>query len=183
MTMIPHYNPYNPYGYEPEIPESTEDMNDEERLHLMIKRAIVHVLTLIIGMVIILAMCALFGSCTTTKYVPVPEYHTDTLRQVTVRHDSVMVHDSIHVSEKGDTVRIERWHTQWRDRWRTDTIYKSKRDSIPYPVEVTKEVPAELTWWQQTRIHVGSIVLWLLLFAVAWYIGGLLRKVKKKFLS
>lgn len=184
MTMIPNYNPYNPYGYEPEIPDSAgEDMSDEERLHLLIKRAVVHVLTLIVGMVIMLAMCALFGSCTITKYVQVPEYHTDTLRQVTVRHDSVMVRDSIHVSEKGDTVRIERWHTQYRDRWHTDTLYQSKRDSIPYPVEVTKEVPSELTWWQQTRLHVGGIVLWLLLFAVAWYIGGLLHKVKKKFLS
>ena len=181
--MIPHYNPYNPYGYEPEIPESAgEGMSDEERLHLMIKRAIVHILTLVVGMVIILAMCALFGSCTTTKYVPVPEYHTDTLRQVTVRHDSVMVRDSIHVTEKGDTVRIERWHTQWRDRWRTDTIYQSKRDSVPYPVEVPKEVPSELTWWQQTRIHIGGIVFWLLLFATCWYIGGLIRKVTKKYL-
>jgi hypothetical protein len=44
--MIPNYNPYNPYGYEPEIPESAgEDLSDEERLHLMIKRAVVHVLT------------------------------------------------------------------------------------------------------------------------------------------
>jgi hypothetical protein len=181
--MIPNYNPYNPYGYEPEIPESTdEDMSDEERLNLLIKRAVVRFLTLIVGMALMLAMCAMFGSCTTTKYVPVPEYHTDTLRQVTVRHDSVMVRDSIHVSEKGDTVRIERWHTQWRDRWHTDTIYQSKRDSISYPVEVTKEVPAELTWWQQTRIHIGGIVFWLLLFVACWYIGGLIRKVKKKYL-
>jgi hypothetical protein len=72
-----------------------------------------------------------------------------------------MVHDSIHVSEKGDTVRIERWHTQYRDRIVRDTVYQSKHDSIPYPVEVVKEVPAELTWWQQTRLHLANILLWL----------------------
>jgi hypothetical protein len=176
MTPIDYNNPNDPWlqtSYDP-----YKGMSDEERIKAGCMQVVAFIVMLIVG----LALCALFGSCTTTKYVPVPEYHTDTLRQVTVRHDSVMVRDSIHVSEKGDTVRIERWHTQWRDRWRTDTIYQSKRDSIPYPVEVTKEVPAELTWWQQTRIHIGGIVFWLLLFAVCWYIGGLIRKVTKKFL-
>jgi hypothetical protein len=51
----------------------------------------------------------------------------------------------------------------------------SVHDSIPYPVEVVKEVPAQLTWWQQTRIHLANILLWLLLLAavvcgVKWYI-------------
>lgn len=170
--MIPNYNPYNPYGYEPEIPESAgEDMSDEERLYLMIKRAVVHVLTLVVGMMIMLAMCAMFGSCTTTKYVPVPEYHTDTLRQVTVRHDSVMVRDSIHVSEKGDTVRIERWHTQWRDRWRHDTIYQARHDTVPRPYPVIQEVPAQLTWWQRLRLHLANIGLYGLAGWVAiWFL-------------
>jgi hypothetical protein len=50
-----------------------------------------------------------------------------------------------------------------------DTI----RDSIPapYPVEVIKEVPAELTWWQQTRLHLANIVLWLLALLAVIYVG------------
>ena len=140
---------------------------DEERMLEVIHRLAYALVAAAVGIL----LCAMFSGCTTTKYVPVPEYHTDTLRQVTVRHDSVMVHDSIHVSEKGDTVRIERWHTQYRDRWRTDTIYQSKRDSIPYPVEVVKEVPAKLTWWQQTRLHLANIVLWLLALLAVIYVG------------
>jgi hypothetical protein len=140
---------------------------DEERMLEVIHRLAYALVAAAVGIL----LCALFSGCTTTKYVTVPEYHTDTLRQVTVRHDSVMVHDSIHVSEKGDTVRIERWHTQYRDRWRTDTIYQSKRDSIPYPVEVIKEVPAQLTWWQQTRLHLSNIVLWLLVVLAVIYVG------------
>lgn len=113
----------------------------------------------------------LLASCGSTKYVTVTEHQTDTLRQVTVRYDSVMVHDSIHITEKGDTVKIERWHTQWRDRWHTDTIYQSRRDSVPYPVEVVKEVPAQLTWWQQTRLHLANILLWLLgICGAAWIV-------------
>ena len=113
----------------------------------------------------------LLAGCGSTKYVTVTEQHTDTLRQVTVRYDSVMVHDSIHITERGDTVKIERWHTQWRDRWHTDTIYQSRRDSVPYPVEVVKEVPAQLTWWQQTRLHMANILLWLMgIFGAAWFV-------------
>lgn len=126
---------------------------------------------------IMMIMAALLlAGCGSTKYVTVTEHHTDTLRQVTVRYDSVMVHDSIHITEKGDTVKIERWHTQWRDRWHTDTIYQSRRDSVPYPVEVVKEVPAQLTWWQQTRLHLANILLWLLgICGAAWFVKWKLK--------
>ena len=140
---------------------------DEERMLEVIHRLVYALVAASVGIL----LCAMFSGCTTTKYITVPEYHTDTLRQVTVRHDSVMVHDSIHVSEKGDTIKIERWHTQYRDRIVRDTIYQSKRDSIPYPVEVVKEVPAKLTWWQQTRLHMANIVLWLLALLAVIYVG------------
>lgn len=147
--------------------EFYKGMDDEERIAATLLRIVYTCL----GLLVAVLLCAMFASCTTTKYVPVPEYHTDTLHQVTVRHDSVMVHDSIHITEKGDTVRIERWHTAWRDRTVHDTIYQSRRDSIPYPVEVVKEVPAKLTWWQQTRLHLANILLWLLLLVGIIWIG------------
>ena len=127
---------------------------------------------LIVGFIIglwalfLMTMCS---SCTTKKYVTVPEYHTDTLIQTKVLKDSVWLHDSTFIREKGDTVLIERWHTQYKWRELHDTTYVSKTDSIPYPVEVTKKVPAELTWWQQTRLHLANILLMALaLCAVVW---------------
>lgn len=129
--------------------------------------------------IVLLALCALIAGCTTTKYVPVPEYHTDTLRITKYERDSIYVHDSTLIREKGDTVLIERWHTRWRDRWQYDTIYVAKTDSIPYPVEVTKEVPAELTWWQQARMHVGGVVIWLALIILLIYVFKLYRKYAK----
>ena len=165
MTPI-DYNDPNEFWTQEER-QFYKGLNDEERIAAALLRIVYTCLALLVAVL----LCALLSGCTTTKYVPVPEYHTDTLRQVTVRHDSVMVHDSIHVSDKGDTVRIERWHTQYRDRWRTDTIYQSKHDSIPYPVEVVKEVPAKLTWWQQTRLHLANIVLWLLALLAVIYVG------------
>lgn len=167
MSIINYNDPnqlWLPNGYDP-----YKGMNDNERMKAGCLQGVAFVLMIIFA----LAMCALFGSCTTTKYVPVPEYHTDTVRIVQHHRDSIYLSDSIYVNDfvRDDTVykTVERWHTQYRDRWRTDTIYQSKVDSIPYPVEVIKEVPAGLTWWQQTRLHLANIVLILLAVAcVVW---------------
>ena len=109
------------------------------------------------------------GSCTTTKFVPVVEHRTDTLLKYSSTRDSIYVHDSVCVSERGDTVLIDRWHTQWRDRWHCDTVYRARTDSVPvpYPVEVVKEVAKPLTWWQQARMHVGGIVIFGLIIFVS----------------
>ena len=167
MSMINYNDPnqsWLPNGYDP-----YKGMNEKQRMMAGCLQGAAFVLIIIFA----LAMCALLGSCTTTKYVLIPEYHTDTVRIVQHQRDSIYLSDSIYVNDfvRDDTVykTVERWHTQYRDRWRTDTIYQSKRDSIPYPVEVTKEVPAELTWWQQTRLLLANIVLILLAVAcVVW---------------
>ena len=101
----------------------------------------------IAAMVVALLM---LSGCTTTKYVPVIEHQTDTLIQRVVERDSIHVHDSIRVTEKGDTVTIERWHTQYRDRWHHDSVYVSKIDSVPAPYPVTEYVErkrSRLDWF------------------------------------
>ena len=87
----------------------------------------------------VIIVCLLSG-CTTTKYVPVIEHTTDTLVQRVVERDSIHVHDSIRVSENGDTVTIEWWHTQYRDRWHHDSVYIARHDTIPQPYPVTEYV-------------------------------------------
>ena len=151
------HNGYDPY----------KGLSDEERM----KAGCLQLFAFLGAFIVALLICALFGSCTTTKYVPVPEYHTDTVRISHNTRDSIYVHDSTYIREAGDTMLIERWHTQWRDRIVRDTIYQSKRDSIPYPVEVIKEVPAKLTWWQQARLHLANILLFALLLGVIIWIG------------
>ena len=114
----------------------------------------------------------LLSGCTTTKYVPVIEHATDTLMQRVVERDSIHVHDSIRVSEKGDTVTIERWHTQYRDRWHHDSIYIAQHDTIPQPYPVTEYVERKRTTFEWLLIIVGIAALF----------GGILwlaNKVKK----
>lgn len=165
MTPIDYNNPNDMWrhnGYDP-----YKGLSDKERM----MAGCLQVFIVAGAFIVALLICALFSSCTTTKYVPVPEYHTDTLRLSHNIQDSIYVHDSIMVQQKGDTLTIDRWHTQWRERIIRDTIYQSKRDSIPYPVEVIKEVPAQLTWWQQTRLHLANILLYLLLIVGIIYVG------------
>ena len=127
----------------------------------------------------VLLMIALWlTSCTTTKVVTVEKVKTDTTYITKQQRDSIWLHDSIHVTERGDTVRIERWHTKWRDRLRVDTIYRAKTDSIPVPYWKIKEVPAPLSWWQRVRLWLGNVVL-LVLLAVAVYYGVKCYKVYK----
>jgi hypothetical protein len=150
----------------------TDNINNQNKEGM----SIANILAGIILGLIACALITLCTSCTTTKYVPVIEHHTDTVMVNKVQKDSVFLHDSTYVYEKGDTFYMERWHTKYVLKELHDTLYQSKTDSIPYPVEVTKEVPAQLTWWQQTRIHVGGVVIWLALIILIVYIIRIFRK-------
>ena len=119
-------------------------------------------------------------SCTTTeRVVTVPEvheqhhWHTDSVikrdsvihdRQTTIREldSAAMAQYGIQLkqNEKAWMVsvaelrrEVERLESMTADR---DTV----RDSIPVPYPVEKIVPAELSWWQQARIHLANILLY-----------------------
>ena len=195
MTPINYNDPNEMWrhnGYDP-----YKGLNDDERM----KAGCLQAVGIVGAIITALLICALFGSCTTTKYVPVTEQHTEHHWHT----DSVKERDSVHtenttIIREVDSAAMAKYGIQMQNNQRAWLVLQREmeqrlrelehmtatrdtiRDSIPYPVEVTKEVPAELTWWQQTRIHIGGVVFWLLAFAVAWYIGGLLRKVKNKFL-
>ena len=131
----------------------------------------------ILTAIAILIIASWLMGCKSVKYVTVPEYHTDTLRETRNIRDSIYLHDSIHVKELGDTVWIERWHTSYRDRLKTDTVYHSRVDSVPVPVEVEKEVAKPLTWWQKTKMKAGMALLVILGGAAAFGMFKLLKKI------
>lgn len=184
MTPIDYNNPNDMWrhnGYDP-----YRGLSDEERLKAGCLQGAAFVLMIIFA----LAMCVLLGSCTTVKYVPVPEVHehwhhsTDTIHKTDSIIDrqttTIREVDSATMAKYGiqmkdmqrawiiETNRLQRELSELRHR-HTDTIHE--RDSIPYPVEVIKEVPAELTWWQQARLHLANILLYLLLIVGIIYIG------------
>jgi len=146
----------------------------------------------LLAIVIALLLGLLLMGCTTTKYVTVPEVHehwhhsTDTI----VKTDSVIDRqttiirevDSVTMAQYGirmsalqmawliQTDRLQRELSRMQES-RTDTV--TVHDSIPYPVEVVKEVPRELSWWQQALMHTGGIaILLLIIFAAGKAIQG-----------
>ena len=143
-------------------------LSDDERM----KASCLQLASIIVSVILALLLCALFNSCSTQRVVTVERRTTDTLMMLNSIRDSIYLHDSIYISDfvRTDTVfrTVERWHTQYRDRWQHDTIYKSRTDSVPVPVPTPVEVPAKLTWWQQTRMHIGGIVLAVLGLYIAF---------------
>ena len=89
----------------------------------------------------------LLSSCSRSVYVPVETVRVDTLVKLAVRVDSVRLTDSIYVSERtvGDTVYIVKTRTQWRERMKlvTDTVYRSRVDTVTKVVEVVVEKKAK----------------------------------------
>jgi hypothetical protein len=133
-----------------------QGMNDDERM----RAGCLHCVGFAATVIAVLLLCALLGGCKTEeRVVTIETVRRDTTYIIRHERDSIYMHDSIHVREKGDTVTIERWHTRWRDRWQYDTIYISKTDSVPRPYPVEVEVPAELTTWQRLRIGLGDAML------------------------
>lgn len=133
----------------------------------------------------LMALLILLGwltGCTTTKYVTVPEYHTEYVvkSDTILQKDSVVLHDSVYVYHNGDTVIINK--VAYRDKVRN--VYKTvadtivKRDSIDRPVYITtkkaeansQELSVDL--WSISK---GFLVLFLLvalaLLAEKWWKG------------
>ena len=122
--------------------------------------------TVVVFVITFIALFFLTG-CTTTKVVTVPEVHTDTTYITQHQRDSIWLHDSIHVTERGDTIRIERWHTKYISKEVHDTLYRAKTDSIPVPYEVVKEVPRPRSKLELVVFCAGFISIMALIFFFA----------------
>ena len=111
-----------------------------------------------------------FGSCRTIKYVPIETIKHDSVYITQHQKDSIYIYDSIYQKEKGDTVLIEKWHTRYIEKQVRDTLIQIQRDTIPQPYPMEVEVPAQLSWWQKTRMHMGEIALVALLVLLGSWI-------------
>lgn len=120
---------------------------------------------------ILATICAL-ASCRTSRYVPIETIRTDTVYVSRNVRDSIWQHDSVHVKEyvKGDTIYsvLTKWRNKYIERTTHDTLYMATHDTIPEPYPVPEYIEKKLSWWQQTRIHVGEACLVILLLWGGW---------------
>lgn len=128
----------------------------------------------------LMALLILLGwltGCTTTKYVTVPEYHTQYVvkSDTILQQDSIILHDSIYTYHNGDTVIINK--VTYRDKVRnvykmvTDTIVK--HDSIDRPVYITKESTKEekSSSWRDGLVNACKAVLICLLLGALTFLA------------
>ena len=121
----------------------------------------------------ILIVILLLTSCKSTEYVTVEKVRNDTTYITKHQRDSIWLHDSIHVSEKGDTVRIEKWHTKYIEKQVHDTTYVATHDTIPQPYQVTEYVEKPLSKVDKSLIFVGIFSLMAVIVFVVWKLKNL----------
>jgi len=183
-----HHNSDNPYGIDYCEVHDTRcsfahddcdifepDTDSKETCHPEPPRRMTVIGWYLLTIAIAVLIVWLLMGCTTTKYVPVVEHRTDTLMKYSTIRDSIYMSDSIYVSDfvRDDTVykTVDRWHTRYVERIRTDTLYQSLTDSIPVPYPVVKEVPRE-------RKPVEWVVLMSGLLAIVWIFFRITTKIK-----
>ena len=107
--------------------------------------------------IILLATLIIFlatGCKTKTVLVPVEKVKIEYKERLRV--DSVYNRDTIQIYKKNDTIYYEK--IRWRERFKIDTVSVVRVDSIPYKVEVVKEVN-KLTKWQKLRLSTLNILV------------------------
>ena len=97
------------------------------------------------------------------KQILVPVTETKIEFRERFRVDSVYNRDTLMLFSQNDTVYLQ--SIKWRERFRIDTISVVKVDSIPYAVEVVKEVN-RLTKWQQIRLSALNILIAIIVIYV-----------------
>ena len=133
----------------------------------------------IIFFVTLMLVMSIVCSCTTTRTVE--RVKRDSVYVDRLKRDSIYQRDSIYIIVKGDTVFKYQYKYSYRDKLVRDTVAVVRRDSIPYPVEVSKYVERKLSWWQTTLLWSG-VLAWLLIILILWrngYITKLLSLIKK----
>ena len=118
----------------------------------------------------------MLAGCRSVRYVPVETVRSDTVYRDRVERDSVVRYDSVYVRDKGDTVWLERYKYVYRDKWRTDTLYVGRSDTVrvPYPVE------RELSRWERVKMDAGGVAIGALVLALAVTIAYIVRKLRIK---
>ena len=125
----------------------------------------------IVFAVVFLAL--LMCSCKSVEYVPVIQHetHHDSIYFTKVQKDSVWLHDSILIKDRGDTVWVEKWHTKYVEKQVHDTTYIAKIDSIPAPYPVKEYVEKPLKWWQKSLIWTGILALMVVILICARWVS------------
>lgn len=97
-------------------------------------------------LIALLVAASMLNACKTQQATTSIPRNDSTAIHRDYAHGNRIIHDSIYIREKGDTILLEHWHTEYRDSIRTlqDTVYKDKEVIIHEPPE--RYIPP-WAWW------------------------------------
>lgn len=114
-------------------------------------------------------------SCKTQQPQVVEKIVTETEYVDRWRVDSVYIDNIKYIDRGSDTIKVIETKTEYRYKVITDSIEVIKIDSIPYAVEVIKEVNV-LTGLQKTLMRIGLLAVGGLLLWAVWYLSKIFRQ-------
>lgn len=111
------------------------------------------------------------------QYIPVESVRYDSIFLSKMQKDSIFVHDSLFIKEKGDTVFVDKYKYVYKTIIKTDTMTIERVDSIRVPFPVEKK----LSRWQQVKMDFGGylmegVIVYLALSVIPW----LARKTRNR---
>ena len=112
-------------------------------------------ISIALKIILIILLLLIISGCK-TKEIVVPVEKTVVEYRDQLRIDSVYNRDTLYLFTKNDTVYLQ--SIKWRERFKNDTVRYEKIDSIPYFIEVTKEVNV-LTKWQKIRLQLLNVII------------------------
>lgn len=124
---------------------------------------------------LVIGLLTMAVGCCRQVYVPVEHHTTDTLRAIKERIDSIVERDSVYVEVRGDTLLREVWRWRTSTKLRTDTIYRTRTDTVPVVVPVERKPKVGV------KTQIASGILWtvrgcIILFIVIWLIRRFISK-------
>ena len=93
---------------------------------------------------------------------------TEFVWQVKQIHDSIYLRDSVFVEHKGDTIYLNKWRTQYRERLIHDTLIVTKADTLRIKEVANKEVVKSPSIFQMWRAYIIGAVAMLLIAGCAF---------------
>ena len=119
-------------------------------------------ISIALKIILIILLLLIISGCKTKEMV-VPVEKTVVEYRDQLRIDSVYNRDTLYLFTKNDTVYLQ--SIKWRERFKIDTVRYERVDSIPYFIEVTKEVNV-LTRWQQIRLRLLNVIVLIIVVYV-----------------
>ena len=122
------------------------------------------------------------ASCRPQQLIPptddAPQHNTTQIeyRDKLIR-DTTYILDSVYIREKADTIFVTRWREKYTERIQTDTLYSQRTDTLRLVKRVYYKEP--LSKFEQTKMWIGGISLWLLLILLLLVAGWGIWKVRK----